>query len=270
VLEPGMLRADAGIVEAGRHGVGLGDLSVRVLEQISAVAVQDTGTPGAQRCRVPAARESLARGFDADQPDARLADVRMEDSHGVRATADAGDHRVGLAARHLLHLLDAFLANHRLEVTHHHRVGMRPGDRADDVEGALDVRHPVAHGFVERVLQGLRAGLDRPALGAEYAHAVHVRRLAAHVLHAHVDDAFHAVARGDRGGGDAMHAGARFGDDTALPHAAREERLADGVVDLVRAGVVQVFALDVDLGTATLRREAPGVIDRARAADVVL
>ncbi len=44
--------------------------------------------------------------------------------------------------------------------------------------------------------------------------------------------------------------GAGFGDDALLAHAPREQRLAERVVDLVRAGVEQVFALEVDLGAA--------------------
>ena len=49
----------------------------------------------------------------------------------------------------------------------------------------------------------------------------------------------------------------------------REQRLADRVVDLVRAGVVQVFALEIDLCTAILLRQALRVVHRARSPDVV-
>src|SRR5207302_5240163 len=72
------------------------------------------------------------------------------------------------------------------------------------------------------------------------------------------------------GGGDAVHAGAGLGDHARLAHAAREQPLADGIVDLVRAGVVQVLALDVDLGAAAALREPPGVVDRARSSNIVL
>ncbi len=44
-----------------------------------------------------------------------------------------------------------------------------------------------------------------------------------------------------------MLAGARLGDDALLAHAQGQQTLADGVVDLVGAGVQQVFALEVDL-----------------------
>jgi len=80
----------------------------------------------------------------------------------------------------------------------------------------------------------------------------------------------HAEARRDRGRGDAVHAGAGLGDHALLAHAAGEQRLADGVVDFVRAGVVQVLAFQVDLRPAQQLRPALGVVHRARAADVVL
>ena len=148
--------------------------------------------------------------------------------------------------------------------------GCGPGDGADDVERRVDVRHPVAHRLVQRVLQRLRSRFDRHDGRAEQLHPVDVLRLAPHVFGAHVDDAFHAEARGDRRRRDAVLAGAGLGDHAPLAQALREQRLADAVVDLVRAGVVQVLALQPDLRAAELARPALGVIDGRRPADVML
>ncbi len=270
VLEPRVLGADARIVEAGRHGVRLDDLPVRILQEVGAVAVQHAGSPAGERGRMTAGCETVAAGFDADQAHAWNRDVRIEDAHRVAAAADARDDRVRMTARVLWHLRHAFVADHALEIAHHHRVRMRSRDGADDVEGVLDVRHPVAHRFVERVLERLAARLDGHDLGAEQVHAVDVLRLALHVLRAHVDDAFHAVARGDGRGGDAVLARARLGDHARLAHALGKQRLADHVVDLVRAGVIEVLALEPDLRAAELARPALGVVDGRRPADVVL
>ena len=147
---------------------------------------------------------------------------------------------------------------------------MRAGDRADDVEGALDVGDPVAHRLVQRVLQRARSRFDRHYRRAKQLHAIDVLHLALDVLRAHVHHAFHAVARRDGRRGDAVHAGARLGNHARLAHAARKQCLADGVVDLVRAGVVQVFALDVDLRAAAALRQPPSVVDRARPPHIVL
>src|SRR3546814_8122475 len=93
-----MLGADAGVVEAGRDAVRLGDLAVLVLEQIGLVAMEDTGaTPG--EAGGVLAVEALARGLDADDLDPRIVEEGMEQADGVRAAADGGDQHVGKADR---------------------------------------------------------------------------------------------------------------------------------------------------------------------------
>ena len=72
----------------------------------------------------------------------------------------------------------------------------------------------------------------------EEFHPGHVQRLPAAVLGAHVDHAFQAQQGGGRGAGHAVLAGAGFGDDAGLAHPLGKQRLAQHVVDLVRAGVV--------------------------------
>jgi hypothetical protein len=124
--------------------------------------------------------------------------------------------------------------------------------------------------IAQRILERLGAGFDRDDGGAEQFHAIDVGGLALDVLAAHVDHALHAVAGGDGGSGDAVLAGAGFGDDARLAHALGEHGLADAVVHLVGAGVIEVFALEVDLGAAEQVGPAFGVVDRRRAADEML
>jgi hypothetical protein len=132
----------------------------------------------------------------------------------------------------------------------------------------LDVRDPVADRLARRLLQRARAELDRDDLRAEQPHAVDVRALSPHVLAAHVDDAVEPEARADRRRGDAVLAGARLRDDAPLAEPPCEDRLAQRVVELVRAGVKKVFALEVEAlaGRKTLRerdgRRSAGVRPR--------
>ena len=67
-----------------------------------------------------------------------------------------------------------------------------------------------------------------------------------------------------------MLAGAGFGDDAFLAEALGEQDLAERVVDLVRAGVQQVLALQVDLRAAEQLGPALREIERRRPADVVV
>ena len=147
---------------------------------------------------------------------------------------------------------------------------MRAGDGADQVVGVVDIGDPVAQRLVHRVLQRAGAGGHRLHLGAEQLHAEHVRRLPLDVGGAHVDRAGQAEQRAHRGGGDAVLAGAGLGDDPRLAHAAGQQDLAHAVVDLVRAGVVQLVALEVDLGAAEVPGQPLGEPQRAGPADVIL
>ena len=122
--------------------------------------------------------------------------------------------------------------------------------------GRLDVRDPIAHRLVDGVLERRSARRDRPDLRPERAHPQHVRLLALDVLGAHVDDARQAEQRAGSRGRDAVLAGARLGDDAGLAETPGQQRLAEGVVDLVGAGVREVLALEMDPETVRQPRRS--------------
>ena len=217
---------------------------------------------------VAAAVQPVAGGLDAHQRHVAVAHERGERADGVGAAAHAGDQPVGQAPLGGLDLLADLLADRALEVAHHRRVGRRAHGRPDHVVGVPHVGHPVADGGADRLLEGARAdvhGLDR---GAQQVHALHVGLLAAHVLGAHVHHALQVQQRAGGGDADAVLAGAGLGDHAALAHPLGQQRLAERVVDLVRAGVQQVLALEVD-GPAQLRGQPPGAVQRRGPARVV-
>ena len=163
--------------------------------------------------------------------------------------AMTADGQAAFLLENLLLHLDADAA---MEVAHHGRVRMRAESAAEQVVGGADVGDPVAHGLADGVFQRLRAGRNAAHFSAQQPHAQHVQLLAGHVHVAHVDDAFQAEQSADRCGGHAVLAGAGLGNDALLAHALGEQALAERVVDFVRAGVEQVFALEVDFGSAQL------------------
>ena len=139
---------------------------------------------------------------------------------------------------------------------------MRARHRTDAIERVVHIGDPVAQRLVHRILKCLRARLDRANLGAENLHADHVRLLPRHVHRAHVDDTGQPELGAERCGGDAVHAGAGLGDDARLAHAQSQHDLAEHVVHLVRAGVIELLALEIDLGAAAVLGEALGKIER--------
>ena len=213
---------------------------------------------------------AAAAGFDADHFHVGVAQKFVEEADGVRTAADAGEEMRGQALFRGEDLLAGFAADDGLKIAHHRRIRMRAEHGAEKIVRAAHIGDPVAHGFVDGVFQRAAAGIDADDLRAEHAHARDVERLARHVFRAHVDDAFEAEMRGDGGGGDAVLACAGFRDDARLAHFYRQQALADGVVDFVRAGVQQIFALEIDARAAEVLGEARGKLQRRGAAGKIL
>ena len=145
---------------------------------------------------------------------------------------------------------------------------MRPQYGPQHVRGGLDIGHPVAHRFVDRILERARSTVDTDDRGAEHAHAKHIQRLTTHIFRAHVDHALDAHERARRRGRDAVLSGAGLGHHSALAHARREQDLPHRVVDLVGAGVREVLAFEEEPHGRALRR-ASRFIQRRRPAHVV-
>src|SRR5258705_4821616 len=207
--------------------------------------------PGAPR------RDRLAARFAADQPHARVVEEPIEDADGVAAATDAGDDHVGQAPRLLEDLRARFASDDGLELADHQRIGMRTERGAEQVIGIVDVGAPVAHRLVDGVLERAAARLDAVYRCAEQLHAHDVQRLAAHVLSANVDAALETEQGAAGGGRNAVLSGAGLRHDAALPHALGQQRLAERVVDLVRAGVGQVFALEKHADTWRVQKDPP-------------
>lgn len=226
---------------------------------------------------LPAVMEAAVRVVRAPSPRPRSRtgprprrDEGREDGHGVGAAAHTRGDRVGEPAHAFQDLLARLLADDEVQVAHQLGEGVGTGHGAEQVVGAVDVGDPVAKRLVDGVLEGAAADGDGDDLGAEHAHAGDVERLAPGVLLAHVDHALQAEQGAGGGGGHAVLAGAGLGDDAGLAHALGEQGLAEHVVDLVRAGVVEVLAFEQDAGAAAVLGEVAGLAQGAGPPGVVL
>jgi len=147
---------------------------------------------------------------------------------------------------------------------------MRAEYRAEKIMSRAHVSDPIAHGFVNGILESAAAGIHADNLRAQHAHARHVERLPRHVFRAHVNDAFQAEMRGHGSGSDAVLPRTRFRDDAWLAHFHGEQTLANRVVDLVRASVQQILALEIDARATKFFREPRSKLQRRRAAGEIL
>ena len=247
--------------------MGGADVAVLVLQDERSRSLQDAGRAAGEAGRVASRLDRLAARLDADQPHRLLLDEGVEEADGVAAAADACDDGVGIAPDRGMDLRPRLAADDALELAHHERIGMRPKGRTEEVGGVVDPRDPVAHRLVDRVLEGAASGVDADDLGAEEPHPEDVELLPDHVVGAHVDAALEAEERTDRRARDAVLSRAGLRDDPPLAHALREERLAEGVVDLVGTGVGEVLALEEDPCAAHRLGEPLRFPERSRTTD---
>ena len=231
--------------------------------------MQDARLAGIERGGMPARLKPGARRLDPTDHDLPVVQEGVKQTDSIGTAADTGHQRVRQAAQLIQTLPPRLPARDRVKIAHHGRIGMRSGDSADDIEGIINMRHPVAHGLIEGVFQGPGAGLDRRHRRAQQFHFEHIAGLSPDILGPHIDDAFHAIAGRDRGRGHAVLPGAGFGNDAPLAHAPGEQGLAHGVIDLVRAGMIQVFTLEVNLRAGQFFAPVLGMIERRGAADIL-
>mmetsp|Transcript_12442 Transcript_12442/g.29425 ORF Transcript_12442/g.29425 Transcript_12442/m.29425 type:complete len:608 (-) Transcript_12442:233-2056(-) len=213
--------------------------------------------------------QSMSSRLHSVQLDALILHEGVEGADGVRPATDASHDGIGELPGLVQHLHPHLLAHDALEITDDDGEGMRPDGRADEVVRVPHVGHPIPHGLVDGVLEGALPLLDGHDLGAEGVHAENVELLPLAVDGAHVHGAVQPKHGADGGGGDAVLAGAGLGDDAGLADALGQQGLADGVVDLVGAGVGQIFALEPDGGAAGVLGEALGLVQRRRSSDEV-
>ena len=123
---------------------------------------------------------------------------------------------------------------------------MRAGDRANDIKGVVDIRDPVAHGFIHGVFQRARTRSHRDNLRPQELHSIDIQRLSANVFLAHKNVTLEPQSCRDRRAGDTMLTRTRFGNHPLLAHVFSEECLPDRVIHFVGTGMIQIFALEQD------------------------
>ncbi len=269
-VQPGVFGTDTGVIQPRRDAEAFQNLPILVLKEVSAVAVQHTGaTAGKAGTMLHLLVNALAARFDTNDPDRSVVQERIEEPHRVRSAADRGDDRVRQPTFGLVQLAAGFLADDRLEIAHHRRVWVGARHRSDAVERVTDIGDPVAQRVVHRVLQRASTRGDGDDFGAQKPHAEDIGCLSFDIVRAHVDHAFQAKLGTDRCRRYTVLSGAGLGDDAGLAHTARENDLPQNVVDLVRASMVQLVALHVDLGAAQMLGQPLSKIEGRGAANVM-
>ena len=200
----------------------------------------------------------MAGGFDGVNLNVFVIEKFVKKAHGVGATADAGDQGIRRPPLLRHQLRPHFAADDGLKIPHHGRVRMRSGNCANDIKCIVDIRDPVTQRLVHRILECRGAGRHRYHLRAKQLHAKDIGCLSLDIGLAHIDNAGQAEPRAHGRCGDAVLTSAGFRDDAGFAHPPGQQDLAHGVVDLVRAGVVELISLEINLGAAQIFGQALG------------
>ena len=243
IMQIGMLRSNAGIIQTCRDGIYRCDLSIFILTEIRLHAVEDAETARSDRRSGQRRIHALAGCLTADQLHFLIFDEIIESTHGIAAAAHAGNDCRRKLALCLQDLLLHFLADHALEVTHDHGEGMRSHHGTQAVMRVIHAICPLAHRLIHGILQSHRAAGHGMHLRAEKLHAINVQRLTIRILLAHEDLTLHAKQRCCRRRRNAVLSRARLRDQSRLPHLLCEKRLTKHVVDLMRSRVIQILTL---------------------------
>src|SRR6266404_4601228 len=96
-----------------------GDLSIAVLQNIGVCSLQHARTPGTESRGVLTKRFPSATGLHANHANPGISDEGVEQSNGVRSTADTGDQQIGQASFGSQDLFTSFQANDAMKIVHH-------------------------------------------------------------------------------------------------------------------------------------------------------
>ena len=135
--------------------------------------------------------------------------------------------------------------------------------------GVFDIGDPAAEGRVDRVFEDAGTVGDWLDLGSQQFHPEDIEALAFDIFFSHVNGAVHVKEGSSSGCGHSVLAGSRFRYDFFLAHPLGQQDLAQGIVNLVGAGVVEVLPLEVNLSTANVVGQALSKVEGGLAADIV-
>ena len=132
--------------------------------------------------------------------------------------------------------------------------------------GGREPGDPRAKSFVDGIAESTSSGLNGNDLCTEELHPEDIESLAADIFGTHVDSTLKTELGTDGGSGDTVLPSTSLSNDLGLAEAASKKHLTECIVDLMRAGVVEIFTLEPDLGSTAMLGETVGVLKVTRTA----
>src|SRR5919201_2383846 len=141
-------------------------LSSLILQNIRICPLQHSGCATTKTCGVLSQFPTTATSFDPDELHVALGDKLLENSNCVGSSANTRNDGRRKAVLGSQNLDTCLLADYGLKIADHGWVGMCAEHTAEQIMCRTDVGNPVAHGFIDGVLQRARARLYAVSLRA--------------------------------------------------------------------------------------------------------
>src|SRR5699024_4494949 len=146
------------VVESGRDRMALLGLSVLVLEDEGARAVEDPGAACGDGGRGAGGLHSLSPGLEAVQGHGLVGDEGGEDRYGVGSATHARGDGVGQPSGAFQDLFSGLGPDDVVQIAYQFWEGVWTGHGTEQVVGAVDVGDPVTEGLVDGRSEERRVG----------------------------------------------------------------------------------------------------------------
>ena len=194
----------------------------------------------------------------------------IEHAHGIASAAYTGQYGRRQPAFLFQNLLAGFLAYYRLKISDHHREWMWSHSGSNDIMCVIHTAYPFTHSFINRVLQHPGARSHGVYLSAKQFHAVYVQCLSLSIFLSHEYFTFQSQERRCRGSSHPMLSRASFRDDAGLTHFLSQQALSQRVINLMCSGMIQIFSLQIDFGSAQILCHLLRVVEKGWTVGIII
>lgn len=157
--------------------MGVCDLTVLVLEDVCAYAVEHPFGSAGESGGVAGCVNTITASFDTEEFDAGVIGEGVEHADGVAPAPNASYHGIGKFAAFLEHLGLGLVADDGLEGSNNSWEGMGSNGRADDVVCGVEFHNPGAQSFVDSVTKGSGPSFNGHDIGAKKLYSEDVEGL---------------------------------------------------------------------------------------------
>src|SRR5215472_6674074 len=128
------------------------DLSVLIRKKVGLCPLQYTEAPRLKAGCVFSRTNPAAASFNANHPNAWIPEKRVEKTDGVTSATNTRHQQIGQSLFLLENLAARLFADNPVQIPNHHRVGVRAIGCSEQIMCRPDIRDPITHRFVDRLL----------------------------------------------------------------------------------------------------------------------